>query len=840
MSEVVSEVKRKHPAAVCEKCPLYNRGMAPTQFPTGEARAAIVSRSPAQGDVLSGKPFSGPSGDVLNHLLKINDVKREEVIVTNVVLCSPPEGKVPPAAIKACAPRLAKELMGTNLIIAAGAEAVNSLVGGGTIDSRRGYRIARGSKTIVASNNPALVLRDDSTFPNLVKDFRRAFHPKPVPKMPKVELIEDAKIARDFIEHYSKQTGLVSADIESRGGLTHKATLACIQLAFQGDHAYVLGERGGLFEDTDFIENYLRPFFESESRSFVWHNGIFDTKILRHTYGINARVDEDTLLLSYSLDERGGVHELEYLLMEEFGWPHYTPSSVESFKKTGRIVSEAIEKELKKTHGDDIRAYDEGFKKLEAAHYIALYKYAGYDAAGIYQLYELLSGRAKADGVFDAPYKETLLASNEVLYSMETTGMPYDFNRAAEMLEKEVDPELETIKDDLQQLTGKSLLNPASTTQMAVVYYDDFQILHVMRDRPDKDRSTDDSARKEIIDGRFTFAGEHTVEMVDKKMVKKPAKEAEKKRKLIVKIAESHDRFQKLNKQAGTYLNSLIVRAEVDPESRIYTTLPRHATSTGRLASRGPNLQNVTRTKEGLPDIRGLFYALEGTKLVQADYSQAELRTIAALSGDRLLSGVYERGEDLHNLTAERFYGESFTPENRANSKNMNFGVFYWQSADTFQEKHEIPKEEAQKYIDWVWSTFTDVRLWQNDVLKFKRTREYSYVQSPFGHRRRFYLITKENRNAVKREAINFLPQNIAANLTLHACIELHKQIDLKQARLCLTVHDSILAQVLEGYVEEYSTICTQVMESMPHTKLSWTLPFKADIGVGTTWATAK
>jgi DNA polymerase I-like protein with 3'-5' exonuclease and polymerase domains len=660
--------------------------------------------------------------------------------------------------------------------------------------------------------------------------------------MPRVTLIESGDDARKLIEHLSTKTGTIACDIESRGGLSHKASLVSLQFAVDGASSYVLGERQGLWEDTDFIENCLQPFFASRDKSFCWHNGIFDTKILRHSYGISARVDEDTMLLSWACDERGGVHELEYLLMEEFGWPYYTPSSVISFKKTGRLVSEKTCKDLKKKYGDDYEESEE-YKKIENINYLALYKYAGYDAAGTFQLFELLRERATGDSVFEKPYKETLLASENVLHSMEVTGMPYDVDRAAEMLETEVQPELDQIVKTLQILIKKPLLNPGSNQQMAVVYYDEFGVHHEMQSRPDMKRSVDASARKEMVDGRFTFDGEHTAIMQDGKMVKKPAEDAEAKRALISQIAKEHDRYMKLQKQAGTYLTGLIREAEVDPDFRIYTSLPRHATSTGRLASRGPNLQNVTRTKEGLPDIRGLFFALDGTLLVQADYSQAELRTIAALSGDRLLTGVYEKDQDLHNLTAARFYGENFTPEQRSNSKNMNFGVFYRQSAETFLEKHEIPVEEAQKYISWVWETFTTVGEWEKSIEQLvhkNKHRDYTFVESPFGHRRRFYLITKENKNAVYREAINFLPQNIAANLTLHACIKLHREIDPKKAKLCLTVHDSILAQVEEGYVEDYSAVCREIMIAQPKDILGWTIPFKADIGVGKTWATAK
>ena len=353
---------RKHPDALCEICPLYDKPCAPTQNP--EATTAFVARSPGYYEALEGKPFMGPSGDVLNHLLKVNGVEREDILLTNVVLCAPDAGKVPPEAIKACAPRLRKELSNCSLIIAGGSEAVSLIIGRGSIDSYRGYRINRDGRTYIATNNPALVLRDDQKFPNLLKDFKRAFHPIEAPPPPKVEVIEDANDARDFLRDLSQSVSIVAADIESRGGLSRKASLVSIQFATETGRATVLGEREGIFGDKDFIDNHLKPFLECSSSKFVWHNGKFDTKILRFTYGIQARVDEDTMLLSYACDERNGVHGLEYLLAEEYGWPDYEPDSVKKFKQTG-IVED----------------------------YDALYTYAGYDVAGTFQLYGTLSQR---------------------------------------------------------------------------------------------------------------------------------------------------------------------------------------------------------------------------------------------------------------------------------------------------------------------------------------------------------------------------------------------------------------------------------------------------------------
>lgn len=819
-------IKRKHPDALCEECPLYSKPCAPTQGPP-QAKVALVSRSPGYYEAMAGKPFSGPSGKVLDFLLNEQGIKREDILVTNAVLCAPDAGKVPPEAIKACAPRVRAELAATELVIAAGSEAVNLLLGRGSIDKYRGYRINRGSdpRTYIATNNPALVLRDDSTFPNLRRDFRRAFNPLPTPTFPTVEVIEDVIRARDFLA--SIGPGTVSADIESRGGLTHKSELVCLQLGVGGENATVLGEREGLWRDSDFLENHLRPFFEREDINFVWHNGKFDIKILRHTYGIRARVDEDTMLLSYACDERGGVHALEYLLMEEFGWPNYEPKSVKEFKKTGEVLD-----------------YDE------------LYTYAGRDVAGTYQLYDLLTGRAKDEGTSEA-YKRLLIEGSEALTRVELAGFHFDSIKAGDLMEEEVGPELKRITREMQKVLDNPLFNPRSTKQVQHLYYRQWKCTHAMQKRPDKATSADEAALKEISAGRFklpivpatfkkiaertmnepvaglplTQVAESTYRMVEPP---KPIPNESEVRKHIQKFTDLLLRYRELDKTASTYIVGMIKRAEDDPDKKIYTDLLLHGTTSGRLSSRNPNLQNITRFREGLPNIRSLFRASPGRVIVQADYSQAELRCIAQFSQDQKLLQVYKEDLDLHSITAERFYGPEFTKQNRDTSKNCNFGMFYRQSAATFQEKHGIPEAEAQRYINWAKEEFKRVWEWESEIEE--EIRRKGVLVSPFGRKRRFHLLTPENLQAVFREGINFYPQTTASDFTLRSLCILSREIDWQRANIVLTVHDSILGDVVESYTEEYRSICKQVMESRPKDELGWEIPFKVDINQGPSW----
>jgi len=800
MALTSTPIEPKAPHAECWSCPLFDKPCAKSIIPKNPI-AAVVARSPGYMEAKMGKPFSGKSGDVLKHLLKEQGVDVNEVLLTNVVLCAPDEGKVPGEAIKACAPRLQAELDNANvdLVIACGSEAVNLLVGRGAIDRYRGHRIERNERVFIASNNPALVLRDDSTFPNLRKDFKRAFNPTPDPPLPIVEVIEDVDTAISFIK--SIKPGLVAADIESRGGLTHRANIVCMQFATGPGTATVIGERNNIYEDRKFIDDCLRPFFESLDYQFIWHNGKFDTKIFRATYGIQARVDEDTMLMSYACDERsgqtekwhGGYHKLEYLLSEEFGWPDYEPESVKDFKKTGI-----------------------------ASNYEELYEYAGRDAAGTYQLHTLLSERIESEGV-ESYYRSVLLEGSEACTRIELTGFRYDHRESLDVMEFEVNPELHKLTNSLRKLLDNPIYNPRSPQQNAVLFYDDWKISHDMQNRPDKARSVDVSALNEIIAGRFTNRAGF--------------EEGTQDHWNIVNFAIELRKFRQLSKQADTYLLPLAERAMNDPDSKVYTDILLHSTTSGRTSSRNPNLQNITRTKPGFPDIRRLFLATKGRKIVQADYSQAELRCIAWLSQDQELLRIYEEDLDLHSEAAARFYGEGFTSENRSRAKNMNFGVAYGQTAATFQEKHEIPESEAEKFIQWWWTFFTGVKRWKQDITAEMRT---GAVVSPYGNKRRFHLLTRENLNSSIREAVNFKPQATGGILTLRSVIVLLNEIDPKQAEVTITVHDNIVANVKESYIDEYKQICEQVMITRPKDELGWTIPFKVDIGVGPSWGEAK
>jgi DNA polymerase-1 len=398
---------------------------------------------------------------------------------------------------------------------------------------------------------------------------------------------------------------------------------------------------------------------------------------------------------------------------------------------------------------------------------------------------------------------------------MELNGFGYDINKAGDMLEDEVRPKLDSWVKEMRVLLDNDKYNPASSQQNSALVYDTWQVKHGIK-RFGKERSVDKPVYVELAAGRFTLPQESSVD---------PA--------LVREWAGLLRDFKQLFKQKGTYFEGLILRS-LEGDGRIYTDLKLSGTVTGRPSSSRPNLLNITRPKAGLPNIRKLFVADKGCVIFNADYSQAELRTIAVLSGDNGLKRAYEQGLDIHAISAARFYGENFTYEQRSRAKNMNFGVPYGQSADTFQEKHDIPKAEAQKFIEWWKTEFSTVWEWRDDINRILHSD--GEIVTPFGRKRRFYLLTPQNQGAAHREAVNFLPQSISNDFTFSAVHVLTHELDPTKATLNLTVYDSIVGNVKKDHIKEVCTVVKQVMEAMPHQDLQWNFPFEADVSIGPSW----
>lgn len=789
--------KRKHPLAQCENCPLYDRPIAPSEIPEGGSPIAFVSRSPGKYDIAAKRPFAGPSGKVLDHLLGRYKVRREQIITTNVVLCQTDDP--PTAAIHACSPRLEQEIGDCKLVIAGGREAATSLTKYNAVHTARPFIHRRTSyqgisQRVIVTNNPALVIRESDAYPDMVEDFRRAFDPPPEPIFPTVEIINEPDAATDIIERWiTSAPELLASDLEWRSTTNEPV---CAGFSARSERAVVFGLRA---VSDDGVRSCLKRFYSS-GRRFLWHNGKSDTKILALAglIGDSATIDalaEDTYFMSMALDERPGYHTLEYLLSTRFGWPDYEPASVKQFKKTGEFSGKT----------DAERRYAER----------ELYKYNGWDTAGTFQLYDKLNPLLDSDNV-RLCYDNLMYAATR-FRQVELNGFHYDVEESCNINEREALPKLIELTEQEREITSHPLLNPNSSSQLKGIIYNEWGVTHSLRDSGKRKLSvsTGKEVREEIEAGRFECKSG--------------------KREQVIRWAATHRRYKKIQDISSRYLQGLAIRTLKD--GKLYCTFNPYGTVSGRTSSNDPNFQNIIREGyEDIPGIRTLFLPSEGNVILSADYSQAELRTCAKLSGDESLLGIYrDSTRSLHKERAAAFYGENYTYEEYVKAKNINFGVTYGQGADAFAQMYHMPKEEAQQYINGWWNEFNELKEWTNDTKQ--RARKIGFVQSPFGHKRRFHLITDENLGDVEREAVSFLPQNIAAWLTIMSLCDL---VDAG-VRVVATVHDSLVADVPVAEVDRVAKLVKEVMEYQTVKQLGWQqddIPFLVDISTGSNWGT--
>ncbi|MEI6689207.1 MAG: DNA polymerase I [Thermoleophilia bacterium] len=300
------------------------------------------------------------------------------------------------------------------------------------------------------------------------------------------------------------------------------------------------------------------------------------------------------------------------------------------------------------------------------------------------------------------------------------------------------------------------------------------------------------------------------------------------------------ERWRELSKLLSTYLRALPEAAAAD--GRIHTTFSQHTAATGRLSCTNPNLQAIpVRTPIG-QEIRAAFVAAPGTQLISCDYSQVELRILAALCQEPGLVDAFRRGDDVHRATAAEVLGkapEDITKEERDRAKAVNFGIIYGISSFGLAEQLEISRDEAQQYIDTYLGRYPAVQTFITRTIE--ETAERGYALTLLGRQRPIPELRAKNRQVHllgERLAINSLIQGSAADIIKVAMISCDRRIrdEGRQANLVLQVHDELVFEVADSDVE---TVRALIVEEMVNAH-PLDPPLVADAGVGDTWAAAK
>lgn len=298
--------------------------------------------------------------------------------------------------------------------------------------------------------------------------------------------------------------------------------------------------------------------------------------------------------------------------------------------------------------------------------------------------------------------------------------------------------------------------------------------------------------------------------------------------------------FRQLMKLKSTYVDGLL--SEIAPDGRIHTSFNMMATATGRLSSAEPNLQNIPVRTELGAEIRRMFVAEPGNVLIDADYSQIELRLLAHISGDEVMRNAFRSGFDIHTVTASQVFGvqpDAVTPEMRRRAKAVNFGIVYGISRFALAEDLGVSRKEADDYMNQYFATYSGVRRYMEEIVKTAKKR--GYVATIMGRRR--YLPELESpvfniRAFGERVALNAPIQGSSADIIKLAMNNTARRLraEKRKAKLILQIHDELIIEAPLAEAEPIKTLLREEMENV----MRLSVPLTVDVAAGKNWAEAK
>ena len=418
-------------------------------------------------------------------------------------------------------------------------------------------------------------------------------------------------------------------------------------------------------------------------------------------------------------------------------------------------------------------------------------------------LYELLSKRLGELGL-DKLYYELELPLCPVLAEMERAGVLVDRKALGEfgvMLDERIRADEEAI----YELAGEKF-NINSTQQLGRILFEKLEL------PPLKKTKTGYSTNVEVLE---KLRGHHDI---------------------IDRILE----YRQYAKLKSTYVDGLT--KVIGEDGRIRTSFQNTVTATGRLSSTEPNLQNIPVRTELGAKLRDMFVAAPGNVLVDADYSQIELRLLSHIADDKTMQEAFLSGMDVHTATAAQVFGvapDQVTHEMRRRAKAVNFGIVYGISAFSLSEDIGVPVYEAKEYMERYFETFHGVRAYMDRVVA--EAKENGYVSTLMGRRRWLPELKSANHNLRafgERVALNMPIQGTAADIIKLAMIRVSRAIQAEglQAKLILQVHDELIVECPEAEAEQVKTLLSREMEGA----VSYAVPLKADAAVGKSWGEAK
>ncbi|CCQ12659.1 DNA polymerase I [Pseudoalteromonas luteoviolacea B = ATCC 29581] len=519
---------------------------------------------------------------------------------------------------------------------------------------------------------------------------------------------------------------------------------------------------------------YLGPILADKSRAKVGQNLKYDKSVLAQA-GITLNgIKYDTMLESYVVNSVATRHDMDSLALKYLG---YKTVSFEEIAGKGKnqLTFNQIE--------------------LEKAAF-----YAAEDADITLRLHQVLWPMLEAQPSLKRVFTDIELPLVNVLSSVERTGVEIDVTMLGEQ-SKHIATRLVELEEQTYSLAGETF-NLSSTKQLQHILFEKLE-LPVIKKTPKGAPSTAEEVLTELA---------HEYELP----------------KLIIE-------HRGLSKLKSTYTDKLPLMVN-EHTGRVHTSYHQAVTATGRLSSTDPNLQNIPIRSEEGRRIREAFVAAKGHQIVAADYSQIELRIMAHLSQDKGLLNAFAQGQDVHSATAAEVFGVSLddvTSDMRRKAKAVNFGLIYGMSAFGLSRQLDVPRGEAQHYIDRYFERFPGVLDYMETTRE--KAAEQGFVETLFG--RRLYLPDIKARNgaarkAAERAAINAPMQGTAADIIKRAMVSVHQwlnEINHEGIRMLMQVHDELVFEIATDKVDSYIQIICELMSNAA--KLDVPLLVEADSG---------
>ena len=581
-----------------------------------------------------------------------------------------------------------------------------------------------------------------------------------------------------FIKNLMNQTS-VCFDTETTGLNPITAELVCIAFSWDVGKGFYLPFPENREEAQELIEQF-RPFFESETIEKIGQNLKYDIKVLAK-YNIEVKGKLFDTMLAHYLINADMRHNMDVLAET---YLNYTPIS----------ITELIGKKGK----NQLSMRDVPLEKLT--------EYAVEDADITLQLkehFEKELGEANTQKLFD----DIEIPLLRVLAAMELEGINLDkdfLNSLAEQLNNDI----LDLEKSIYETAGEEF-NIASPKQLGEVLFDKMKLV----DKPKKTKTGQYSTAEDVLS---YLAKDHEI---------------------IQKILD----FRGLSKLKSTYVDALPL--QVEPSTgRVHTDYMQTVAATGRLSSNNPNLQNIPiRTERGRRVRKAFIPRNEDYTLLAADYSQIELRIIAALSKEETMISAFKNGEDIHASTASKVFNvplPEVTREQRSNAKTVNFGIIYGVSAFGLSNQTDLSRSESKELIDTYYKTYPKLRAYMSEQVDF--ARDNGYVQTVLGRRRYLKDINSRNavvRGAAERNAVNAPIQGSAADIIKIAMINIYNKLQEGnyKTKMLLQVHDELVFDVHKSELDAMKKLIKTEMENA----FKLDVPLDVDLDIGDNWLEA-